>query len=162
MIVVADTSVLLNLCRIQQIDLLQKLFQEIVIPPAVAGEFSRLASHAVRFQGLQLPGWIRQQSVSTVPASLRATPGLDPGELAALALALELRADAILVDERRGHQVAVQLGLRTIGVIGVLLQAKSAGLIPLVRPLLDSLEQDALFWIGSGIRDRVLRIAGER
>ena len=89
------------------------------------------------------------------------TRGLDPGETAALALALEIHADAVLLDERRGHEVAVQLGLRTVGLLGLLLQAKTAGFLPAVQPVLDSLRREAGFWISDSVRQQVLRLAGE-
>ena len=160
MIVVADTSVLLNLCRIGQVELLARLFHEVVIPLEVAAEFNRLARQAVRVQGLTVPGWVRQQQAPAISAALRAE-SLDPGETAALALALEIHADALLVDERRGHQVAVQLGLKTIGVLGILLQAKTSGFISQLRPLLEALERDAQFWIAPAVRERVLQLAEE-
>lgn len=160
MIVVADTSVLLNLCRIGQVELLACLFHEVVIPTEVSVEFARLARQSARFQGLTLPGWVRQQQAPAISPAIRAA-NLDPGETAALALALEIHADALLVDERRGHQVAMQMGLKTIGVLGILLQAKTSGFVPQLRPLLDALERDAQFWIAPPVRQRVLQIAGE-
>lgn len=60
MIVVADTSVLINLCRVGQGGLFRQLFQEVVIPPEVAVEFARLASNSPRFAGMKLPDGIRQ------------------------------------------------------------------------------------------------------
>ena len=62
MIVLADTSVLINLCRVGLGGLCQQLFQEVVIPPEVAAEFARLAGGNVRFARLKLPDGIRQQS----------------------------------------------------------------------------------------------------
>ena len=161
MIVVADTSVLLNLCRVEQVELLPALFRDVVIPPEVASEFAQLASQTPRFEGLTLPPWLRQQTTTVIPSVVRSAAGLDAGEIAALALAVEIHADAILVDERRGHQVALQLGLRAIGVLGVLLQAKANGLLPLVAPVLDRLEGEAGFWMTPGLRARVMRLAGE-
>lgn len=161
MIVVADTSVLLNLCRIGQVELLARLFREVVIPPEVAAEFGRLAGQTARFRGLTLPAWVRQRQPTTVPAVVRRAVGLDSGETAAIALALEIQADALLVDERRGHQVAVELGIKTIGILGILLQAKRSGLLPAVRPCLDQLKQEAGFWIAPTLRARVLKLAGE-
>jgi predicted nucleic acid-binding protein len=159
-IVVADTSVLVNLCQIRQIELVARLFQEVLIPPEVASEFERLARQAARFQGLHLPAWIRIQTASHISAVIHAA-GLDPGEAAALALALEIHADALLVDERRGHDLAVQLGMNTIGVLGILLQSKKSGFVSEVRPLLDALQSHAHFWIAPAIRQRVLALAGE-
>ncbi len=161
MIVVADTSVLVNLCRVGYGHLFRLLFHEVVIPPEVAAEFARLVSTSPRFAGLILPEGIRCQPVTMVPDLLRSAAGIDAGEIAALALAVEIHADAILVDERRGHEVALQLGLRTLGLLGLLLQAKSAGFVPLIQPVLDSLRHDAGFWISDSLRQRVLRLANE-
>ena len=90
MIVVADTSVLLNLCCVGQADLLRRLFREVVIPPEVADEFSRLAIEVSRFRGLVLPAWVARQKASSSPPRLQIEEGLDPGERAALALAIEI------------------------------------------------------------------------
>ena len=161
MIVVADTSVVINLCCVGQGDLLRRLFQDVVVPPAVAAEFARLVAAVPRFAGLTLPEGIRQQAATTFPALLRSAIGLDPGEMAALALAVEIHADAVLLDERRGREVAGQLGLRTIGILGLLLQAKSGGLLPAVRPVLDALQREAGFWIAEPLRRQLLALAGE-
>ena len=162
MIVVADTSILINLCCVGRGHLLSRLFREVVIPPAVAEEFARLASRVARFAGVSLPEGIRQQAAVTLPALLASTSGLDPGERAALALAVEIHADAVLLDERRGREAASRLGLRSIGLLGVLLQAKAAGLIPSLQPILDDLQRDAGFWITEALREQVLKLAGER
>ena len=161
MIVVADTSVLLNLGRVEQIELLRGIFHEIVIPLEVAAEFLRLSGNTARFQGLTLPNWIRQQSATAILPSVRTTVGLDAGEAAAISLAVEIHADAILIDERRGHLIASQLGLKTIGLLGILIQAKAIGLLPAVLPVIERLERDAGFWLSVQLRERVLRIAGE-
>jgi len=160
-IVVADTSVLINLSRVGQGGLLRSLFHEVVIPPQVASEFVRLASSLPKFAGLSLPHGIRQQAATTIPPLVRLASGLDSGEAAALALAVEIQADAVLLDERHGHEVAVRLGLRTIGILGLLLQAKSAGFVPALKPILDALRRDAGFWISESLRVRVLQMAGE-
>jgi uncharacterized protein len=160
-IVVADTSVLINLCCVQQGGLLKSLFNEVVIPPEVKMEFLRLAASVPRFTGLVLPQGVREQKPSILLSAVQAEPGLDVGESAALSLAMEIKADAILVDERRGHEVALKLGLRTIGIIGILLKAKSAGLIPAVLPVLIELKHEAGFWISDKLLNRVAQLAEE-
>lgn len=161
MIVVAHTPVLLNLTRIGQVKLLTTLFREVVIPPEVASEFRRLVTETPRFEGLSLPRWLRQQQVSVIPNLVRSARGLDPADGAALALAVEIKAGAILVDKRRVHEVALQLGLRAVGVLGILGQAKTKGLLQRIAPVLDELEAKAGFKITPTLRARVLRSAGE-
>ncbi|MBE7500776.1 MAG: DUF3368 domain-containing protein [Verrucomicrobiales bacterium] len=161
MIVVADTSVLINLCAVRHGDLVCRLFREVLIPPEVASEFARLAASVPRFSGLKLPVGIRLQAAASPVPAVQAKAGLDPGEAAALSLAVEIHADAVLVDERRGYEVAIQLGLRAIGLLGLLLQAKSIGIVPAVRPVLDALRHDAGFWLSERLREQVLKIAGE-
>jgi len=76
-------------------------------------------------------------------------------------LAVEIQADAILLDERRGHEVATALGLPTIGRLGILLRAKATGMIPSVMPIVDRLQNEAGFWISEALRKQVLRLADE-
>ena len=161
MIVVADTSVILNLCRVQHELLLQQLYRRVLIPAQVAAEFARLSTAQPRFMGLVLPVW-----VETLPAPRFLPPeviqaNLDLGESAAIALCLSLKADALLIDESLGRQVAAQLGMRTIGILGVLIQARRRQIIPEILPVLKRLETEAGFWIAPNMRARVLAIANE-
>lgn len=161
MIVVADTSVILNLCCIQREYLLRTLFGRVLIPNQVAAEFDRLAGAEPRFTGLSLPVWIEVMPAPQPfpPAVLQAN--LDIGESAAIALSLEQKADVLLIDESLGREVAAQLHLRTIGILGILLDAHQRKLIPGVASLLDRLEREAGFWIAPSLRVRVLKLAGE-
>ena len=80
MLVVSDTSVLLNLCRVSAEGLLPELFREVWVPPGVAEEFSRLAGSRPRFDGLLLPSWVRIARTVRLAAEVRACPDLDSGE----------------------------------------------------------------------------------
>jgi predicted nucleic acid-binding protein len=160
-IVVADTSVLVNLCRAGQSGLFKSLFREVIIPPEVAAEFTRLSMTIPCCAGLKLPDGIREQSPKVLSPIVRVAPGLDAGEAAALPLAVEIHADAVLLDERRGYEVAIQLGLRPIGVLGILLRAKAAGFLPEIKPVIETLRRDANFWISEALREQVLRLARE-
>ena len=161
MLVVSDTSVLLNLCRVSTEGLLPELFREVWIPPAVAEEFSRLAVSLPRFHGLVLPGWVRIAPAVRVAAEVRTCPDLDSGETEALSLALELHADAVLMDEAAGRRAASILKVPVVGVAGILLRAKEQGLIPAVRPVLTQLREEAGFWLHPEFEAEVLRLASE-
>lgn len=127
MLVVSDTSVLLNLCRVSAAGLLPELFREVWIPPAVAEEFSRLAGSRPRFHGLALPDWVRIAPPIQVAAEVRACPDLDLGETEALSLALELHADAVLMDEAAGRRAASVLKVPFVGVAGISSSRPGAG-----------------------------------
>ena len=161
MIVVADTSVVLNLCRMQHERLLQQTFKRVLVPCEVAEEFARLAKVQPRFAGLVLPDWIEISSapLPSPPEVIQAD--LDAGESAAIALCLEQHADALLIDESAGRAVANQLGLRVVGIVGILIDAKNDGLISSVTVLLGRLEREAGFWISAELRRHVLQLAGE-
>ena len=161
MIVVADTSVILNLCRIQHEHLLQQLFKRVLIPDEVADEFARLVKIQKRFSGLVLPAWIEVlPSPKSIPVEV-VQAELDAGEAAAIALFLKQKAEALLIDEALGRSVAEKLGIRTIGIIRILIEARDRELISSVTVLLDRLEREAGFWISPDLRNRVLQLAGE-
>ncbi len=162
MIVVADTSVILNLCRVQHERLLPQLFQRVLIPTTVAAEFVRLSQTAGRFTALTLPDWVEilPSPESFPPEVIQAS--LDAGESAAIALCLKEKANALLIDESLGREVAAQLGIRTIGILGILVESRRRGFVLNVKNILERLESDAGFWISRTLRKRVLELAGEK
>ncbi len=161
MIVVADTSVILNLALVGHENLLNAIFHEVVVPPTVQAEFVRLAESSGRFAGLTLPNWIRVQTPETIPATIAGDADLDPGESQALALALEMRADGILIDEAHGRFIAIELGLTPIGVLGILVRAKRDGLLQSMAPVIQALLTKARFRASDTLILEALRLAGE-
>ena len=105
--------------------------------------------------------WIIRHRVTQQPLVDVLRLELDAGEAEALACALELRADLILLDERRAREVAQRLGLRFIGLLGVLIEAQRQQRLPRIRPVLDDLRQKAGFWMTDALYQRVLAAAGE-
>lgn len=124
MIVVSDTSALSNLALVDQIWLLEAIYQTVIIPDVVAHELAA-ASNPTISAILQLD-WIQTQSLTNpqLANQLQQDRGLDAGEANAIALALDLQADDLLIDERLGRQEAIRLGLSIIGILGILLVAK--------------------------------------
>jgi predicted nucleic acid-binding protein len=92
-------------------------------------------------------------------AELRQT--LDAGESEALALAVEVHAAAILIDEEQGRRAARGLGLPVVGVIGILIRAKQRSLVAEVGPLLEKLQQGLGFFISDELMSQAKQLAGE-
>jgi len=139
-IVVSDTSVFTNLAAIGHLHLLQQLYDRIFIPTAVYQELTidPPVPGTAEVETLQ---WLEVRSVSdrAMVEQLQNRAQLDPGESEAIALALEINADLLLIDERRGRKEANRLGIRITGWLGVLVEAKQRALICAVQPLMDDL-----------------------
>lgn len=161
MIVVADTSVLLNLALVGQIHLLRVLFGTVLIPGAVQAEYERLAASSGRFAGLLLPEWVQSRQMRPLPNHDELLQHLDPGESEAIALAVELHADAVLMDESEGRAVAQSHGLRTIGILGILIQARHNGHLPAIRPVLEALRDSAKFRLSDTLVRQALLMCQE-
>jgi predicted nucleic acid-binding protein len=116
-VVVSDTSPLNYLILIDAVDLLPRLFSEVVIPTAVATELARMKAPApVRAWIASPPAWLQTKAPTPFPRSL----GLGEGETEAIFLAKELGIPFLLIDERKGYHAAEALGLQPIGLLGIL------------------------------------------
>jgi predicted nucleic acid-binding protein len=157
MIVVADSTPLIALARIERLSLLRELFGEVLIPPAVMREVVEEGQRPGALE-VSTASWIR---VHPIKASSRMfTRALDLGEMEAIVLALELSGSILLIDEIPGRREATTCGLKVIGTVGVLIRAKSKGLITILRPELDKLLAHG-FHISDEIRQIALNAAGE-
>jgi len=161
MIVVSDTSPLTNLAAIGQFGLLQKLYSEIHIPDAVWAELNAFGQRWPGASEVEQAAWIHRHPVKNRALVVSLQRDLDLGEAEGIALAIELNADLILLDEREGRHAAHRLGLRTVGVIGVLLEAKTRHNIPLVQPHLEALRHTAGFFINDDLYEQAPRLAQE-
>jgi len=128
-VVIADSSALMALENIGEIEVLPKLFYQITVTPEVAHEY-----------GYQLPSWIRIQTASNSSLQRPEIGGLDPGEASSIAVALDSDNPLLIIDEKKGRKVAERLNIEIIGTIGVLIKARVAGLIENPDSLLSRLE----------------------
>lgn len=160
MVVVSDTSVLSGLIKLEQIDLLQLLFTEIIIPPTVKKELQELTLFGYDLSDFFDNFWIKIVHPTDTAAIEKLEATLDKGEAEAIILAIQLKADFLLVDERKGRTVAENLGLKVTGLIGILLKAKQNKLIEAIKPVLDELIEKK-FRIHPQLYQKVLETAGE-
>ena len=161
MIIVSNTSPISNLIIIGEIYLLQQIYPKVLIPPAVHSELTRLPTLQPTMISLLDAGWLEIQAPTNPQLLYTLNQTLDPGEAEAIALAVELRADRLLIDERLGRNVAASYGLKLRGLLGILISAKQQGLIPVLKPILDRLINQAGFRVSQALYDRTLQEVGE-
>jgi uncharacterized protein len=159
--VVSNTSPLSNLAVIGEINLLKEIYAKILIPPVVPAELICLPAIQPIISTLITTGWLEIQTPGNLEVIQSLKQTLDPGESAAIALALDCKADRLLIDERLGRKIATQYGLKIRGVLGILVNAKEQGIIPATKPILDRLVNDAGFRVGQAIYTRTLQESGE-
>lgn len=109
---------------------------------------------------VQTLDWIEIRPVTNLELLRTLQTNLDAGEAEAITLAVELNANRLIIDERRGRNEAKRFGLEAIGLLGILLAAKQRGIILQVKPLLDDL-RDRGFWVREALYAEVLKLAGE-
>jgi hypothetical protein len=160
-IVVSNTSPITNLAAVGQLEVLRQLYDKVLIPQAVYGELTFGGAVQPGGREVQTLQWIETRQVTDRVLVAALQVELDPGEAEAIALAVELKADLLLLDERRGRAVASRLGLRFVGLLGVLIEGKHKGYIPAVKPILDDLVMKAGFWVSQRLYARVVQAAGE-
>jgi predicted nucleic acid-binding protein len=155
MIVVSDTSPICYLILLEQIELLPRLYDRVVIPQQVWNELANERSpNAVQEWIAQPPEWLEIQPVTVdVDAELQ---NLDPGEQAAILLVEQLEANMLVVDEMLGRQIARSRGLRVIGVLGILEEAGRLGWINL-PVVLEQLQQTTFRVSGELIQQMLAR-----
>lgn len=159
MIVVCDTSPITNLAAVGRLELLKELFGLVLISESVRDE---LQADGGVYPGSNVASlnWIevRVAANRTMVDQLRQTIHL--GEAESIVLALECKADLVLLDDADGRSAAQQCGLTVMGTLGVLIRAKHAGLIPIVKPILDDLIAHG-FFIRDSVAQGILKIVGE-
>jgi predicted nucleic acid-binding protein len=163
MIIVSDTSPLSNLAVVGCLPLLQQIYNQVIIPQGVAEELRNAGNEENLIVEVLSLDWIEVRPAKNIEliAVLRNYHNLDRGESEAIALALELNAYELLIDERLGRREATRLGLPITGVLGILLVAKRRKLIRAVQPVMNALINQAGFRMSNQLYGEVLKAAGE-
>jgi predicted nucleic acid-binding protein len=129
MIVISNTSPLRYLIAIGRADLVSNIFNHVLIPRGVHAELTHRSSpEPLRNWMAEMPDWLETRELGRSPEA-QFVRVLDQGEAEAIQLAVDLHADYLLIDERRGRQIATARGLTVIGTLGILLESYRRGLI---------------------------------
>ncbi len=157
-IVVSNSSVIIALARICRLDLLEKLFSEIFAPETVWREVA--VGDKPGSEKILGASFIHVEKTRDERFASLLKEFIDGGEAEAIALALEVNADLLLVDDRDARRLARRLGLQVMGTLGVIALAKYRGLVTKVKPVIDELVEKG-FWISKKILEKFLRELGE-
>jgi uncharacterized protein len=150
-LIISNASPLIALEQLSQLELLRRLYSNLVVPAAVAREVA---------PSVRLPPWIDVRTLSQPIAARVLQAGLGPGESETIGLALELNAHRVILDDRPARRLAQALGLRVRGTVGLLVVATRTGLLRAIRPSLDGLAQFN-FFLSPRLYDQALAAARE-
>jgi len=148
---VSNSSPIIALDRIGRLDLLHTLFESVNVPSAVLAETKDRTT---------LPDWIIPRTLSESIGSQMLQASLGSGESETIALAIQMKAGLLLLDDRPARDIALAIGLPVAGTLSVLVRAKRLGIISVVGPEVDSLVKQG-FRLSDTVLESILREAGE-
>ena len=150
MIVVADSTPLIALSRVDRLRLLRDVFGEVTVPDAVWNELTGHGEPRAGAKEVASATWIVHRSVARTDLVDALTLTLGRGEAEAIVLAQECHADVLLMDEKLGRAAAERLGLRVTGLIGVLIEARRHGLVTDAAALAESIRNQGV-WLSDSL-----------
>lgn len=156
---ISNTSPLVYLHRIEAIEWLPMLLSSIWVPSAVVEELREGQRRGFDVPTVDAYPWLEIVDPVNTPSEWLSLH-LGPGELAAMALALEQQNRIVLLDDLLARRTAQAAGLTVWGTLKLLLEAKSQGLTATIEPLIRQLSEKGL-WLSAEIRERILLLAGE-
>ncbi len=154
-----DTSPLLYFYRIDQLTLLPRLFDRVLVPEAVVIELARGKAQDVRIPNLTDYPWIEIRQIERRSVSER-VDSLGAGEREAILLALDGYADWVILDDLDARHQAEICGIQVIGTVGLLASARQKNMIASVAPILNALEVAGM-WLSEDLKRRVLELVDE-
>jgi len=160
MIVVSDTTAVSNLVRIGELRLLKILYGRILLPQAVYEELLILEQRGIDIISIVKSEMFEIVEVKRDKLYQTLSITLDKGEVEAIALAVEKKADFLLIDEVKGRKVAVEKSIPIIGTLGILIDAKRKKLISSVQEKMDDLRSIG-FWISQPLYNKIVKLEEE-
>jgi uncharacterized protein len=156
-IVVSDASPLIALSSVDRLDLMQLLFDTVIIPVSVRDEIMGAAAKIM----VDLPSFIRVEPVAAELPVRFLKLNLHAGESEAISLALERDIQGIILDDKQTREIAAELGLKVIGTLGLLILARRKGFLSEVRPLMAQIIERVNFRIAPSVLNRALSLIDE-
>lgn len=129
MIVISNTSPIINLASINRLELLSKIFKQIIIPQEVYQEIVIIGAGQPGSNEVKKFDWIKVRQVKNRALVEALKIELDAGEAEAISLAIELKADFLLIDEKLGRTIASRFDIKYVGILGLIIEAKSKDLV---------------------------------
>jgi predicted nucleic acid-binding protein len=163
LLVVTDNSPLTALALADLLHLLRARWPLVIVPQAVWDESRYVGDAAAlhRLDAARAEGWLEVRHALHNDEVARLRAKLDAGESEAIALALELKAEWLLIDELKGRNVAKQLGLAVTGTLGLLIWAKMSERSPSLRELIDLVESRGELYLSHELKESALAAVGE-
>lgn len=161
MIVVSDTSPIINLAAVGRLELLPALFGKVIIPEKVFEEIVVTGQGLPGAEEIRTAPWVEVKAVSDKQKVKSLLTKIHPGEAEAIVLSLELHADVVILDDADARAIAQSLEVEFTGLLGVLLRAKKSALITAIRPVMDDLLNQTSFRISKSVYAQMLLLAGE-
>ena len=158
--VVCNSSPLIHLSKAGRLSLLRDFFQEILVPKKVLMESVENSGGAEDAKEIENADWIHPMTIEDLDLKKALKLTIDEGEAAAIVLALEQKADLVLMDDYDGRAMAKEYNLKVVGTIGILLKAKLEGKTISLRHDLDVLRKNG-FWLSEELYLKLIAEANE-
>jgi predicted nucleic acid-binding protein len=151
--IVCDSSTIVALERINHLWLLEALAEEILIPHTVNKEINTK-------KDIDLPACFKVTEAKDKHFIKQNRENLHIGEVEAIALAKEVKADIVILDDKKARRLAEKEGLKVSGLLALIIMAKEKGIIKRVKPIVDDLKSQS-FFVGKDLYDEILKLSGE-
>lgn len=156
MVIISDTTALSNLIKLGKLHYLKEIFHKIIIPKAVYHELIPLKGYRLDLTEIENGDWVQIEIAEKGVLYTELLQKLDLGETEAIVLAQQVKADYLIMDEKKGRLEAAKLGIKTIGLLGILILCRRSGICTNLKAEMDDLRLNAGFWINEKLYQEVI------